>query len=99
MSNEDTHDQLMRLFREYFKENQAWESRRTHVSAVKCRNLLAEIRIVARKRRAEIQANRKEIRYKGSELKTESNRRKAEIKKAKQVDVVVLPESTNNGTS
>ena len=99
MSNEDTHDQLMRLFREYFKENQAWESRRTHVSAVKCRNLLAEIRIVARKRRAEIQANRKEIRYKGSELKTESNRRKAEIKKAKQVDVVVLPESTNNETS
>ncbi len=99
MSNEDTHDQLMRLFREYFKENQAWESRRTHVSAVKCRNLLAEIRIIARKRRAEIQANRKEIRYKGSELKTESNRRKAEIKKAKQVDVVVLPESTNNGTS
>jgi hypothetical protein len=99
MSNEDTHDQLMKLFREYFKENQAWESRRTHVSAVKCRNLLAEIRIVARKRRAEIQANRKEIRYKGSELKTESNRRKAEIKKAKQVDVVVLPESTNNGTS
>jgi hypothetical protein len=99
MSEEDTHEQLMKLFREYFKENQAWESRRTHVSAIKCRNLLAEIRIVARKRRAEIQENRKEIRYKGSELKTESNRRKAEIKKTKQVDVVVLPESTNNGTS
>jgi len=99
MSEEDTHEQLMKLFREYFKENQAWESRRTHVSAIKCRNLLAEIRIVARKRRAEIRENRKEIRYKGSELKTESNRRKAEIKKTKQVDVVVLPESTNNGTS
>jgi hypothetical protein len=99
MSEKDTHEQLMKLFREYFKENQAWESRRTHVSAIKCRNLLAEIRIVARKRRAEIQENRKEIRYKGSELKTESNRRKAEIKKTKQVDVVVLPESTNNGTS
>jgi hypothetical protein len=97
--NEDTHDQLMRLFREYFKENQSWEARRTHVSAIKCRSLLAEIRIIARKRRAEIQENRKEIRYKGSELKTESNRRKAKLKKAKQVDVVVLPESTDNRTS
>ncbi len=99
MSDEDTHDQLMRLFREYFKENQAWESKRTHVSGIKCRNLLAEIRIVARKRRAEIQEGREQIRYKGSPIKTESNRRKAELKKAKQVDVVVLPKSTDNGTS
>jgi hypothetical protein len=99
MSSDDTHDQLMKLFREYFKENQAWESKRTHVAGIKCRNLLAEIRIIARKRRAEIQLGRKEIRYKGSELKTESNRRKAERKKTKQVDVVVPPESTDNRTS
>jgi hypothetical protein len=99
MSEKDTHEHLMELFRQYFKENQDWESRRTHVSGIKCRNLLAEIRIVARKRRAEIQEGREQIRYKGSPLKTESNRRKAEIKKAKQVDVVVLPESTDNGTS
>ncbi len=45
----------MQLFRSYFKENQAWESNQTHVAGVRCRNLLAEIRIVARKRRAEIQ--------------------------------------------
>lgn len=99
MSDQDTHDQLMKLFREYFKENQSWETRRTHVSAVKCRNLLAEIRIVARKRRAEIQSNRKELRYKGSPIKAESNRRIAKTRKTKQVDVVVLPESTDNGTS
>ncbi len=99
MSDEDTHDQLMRLFREYFKENQAWESKRTHVSGIKCRNLLAEIRIVARKRRAEIQSGRKELKYKGSPIKAESNRRIAKTRKTKQVDVVVLPESTNNGTS
>jgi hypothetical protein len=99
MNDEDTHEQLMNLFRKYFKENQMWESKRTHTSGIRCRNLLAEIRILARKRRAEINEIRKDIRYKGSPLKTESNRRNAEIKKAKQVDVVVLPESTNNETS
>jgi len=56
----DTHEQLMQLFREYFKENQAWESRETHSAGVRCRNLLAEIRIVARKRRAEIQEIRQQ---------------------------------------
>ena len=95
----DTHEQLMYLFREYFKYNQDWESKRTHVAAVKCRNLLADIRIIARQRRAEILEIKKKKRYMGSELKTESNRRKAELKKAKQVDVVVPPESTDNGTS
>jgi hypothetical protein len=95
----DTHEQLMSLFREYFKYNQDWESKQTHVAGIKCRNLLAEIRIVARKRRAEILAIKKQKRYMGSDLKTESNRRKAELKKTKQVDVVVSPESTDNGTS
>lgn len=99
MNDEDTHEQLMNLFRQYFKENQTWESKRTHSSGIRCRNLLAEIRILARKRRAEINEIRKEIRYKGSPLKTESNRRNSEMKKTKQVDVVALPESTDNGTS
>lgn len=98
-NNEDTHDHLMRLFRQYFKENQIWESKRTHTAGIKVRHILAELRIIARKRRAEISEIRKEKRYMGSELKTESNRRKAEMKKAKQVDVVVPPESTDNGTS
>jgi len=95
----DTHEHLMSLFREYFKQNQDWESKKTHASGIRCRNILAEIRIIARQRRAEIQEGRKDIRYKGSPLKTESNRRKAQLKKTKQVDVVVLPESTNNETS
>ena len=55
----DTHEQLMTLFREYFKYNQEWESRQTHVAGIKCRNLLAEIRIIARERRAEIQEVKK----------------------------------------
>lgn len=95
----DTHEQLMTLFRQYFKENQDWESKRTHVAGIRCRNLLAEIRILARKRRAEILELRKQKPSQSSSAYFESNRRKAEIKKAKQVDVVVPPESTNNGTS
>lgn len=99
MSEENSHEQLMSLFREYFKYNQDWETKRTHVAGIKCRNLLAEIRIVARRRRAEILEIKKQKPYMGSKLKTESNRRKAELKKAKQVDVLVPPESTDNGTS
>lgn len=95
----DTHEQLMNLFRQYFKENQDWESKRTHVAGIRCRNLLAEIRILARKRRAEILELRKQKPSQSSPAYFESNRRKAKIKKAKQVDVVVPPESTNNGTS
>jgi hypothetical protein len=56
----------MTLFREYFKYNQEWESRQTHVAGIKCRNLLAEIRIIARERRAEIQ----EIRHKKPPIKS-----------------------------
>ena len=62
----DTHEQLMTLFREYFKYNQEWESRQTHVAGIKCRNLLAEIRIIARERRAEIQ----EVRHKKPTIKS-----------------------------
>lgn len=99
MSELDTHEQLMQLFRQYFLENQNWESKRTHVAGKKCRNLLAEIRILARKRRAEILEIKKQKPSQSSPAYFESNRRKAELKKTKQVDVVVLPESTDNGTS
>ena len=95
----DTHERLMQLFREYFKQNQDWENKQTHVAGIRCRHLLAEIRIVARQRRAEILEIRKQKPSQSSPKYFESNRRKAEIKKAKQVDVVVPPESTDNGTS
>lgn len=95
----DTHEQLMALFRQYFKENQTWESKETHTSGIRVRKLLAEIRIVARKRRAEILGVRKQKPSQSSPAYFESNRRKAELKKTKQVDVVVSPESTDSGTS
>lgn len=99
MDDENTHERLMQLFKEYFVANQAWSRQNTHVSGVKARHALAEIRILARKRRAEIQ----DIRLKKPKNTTQgylnSNRRKAELKKTKQVDVVVSPKSTDNGTS
>jgi hypothetical protein len=62
----NTHEYLMQLFREYFKQNQDWESSETHAAGMRCRALLAEIRIVARKRRAEIQ----EVRHKKAPIKS-----------------------------
>lgn len=62
----DTHEQLMHLFREYFKQNQDWEAHQTHAAGMRTRALLAEIRIIARQRRAEIQ----EIRSKKPPIKS-----------------------------
>ena len=53
--DEETHDELMRLFREYFKMNQQWINKGTRVAGLETRQLLAQIRIVARDRRARIQ--------------------------------------------
>jgi len=95
----DTHEKLVYLFRQYFEANQEWERKQTHTSGIRCRNLLAEMRILARTRRAEIMKVRHEKPSQSSPGYFESNRRKAELKKTKQVDVVVPPESTDNGTS
>jgi hypothetical protein len=53
--NEDSHEQLMRLFREYFRANQDWINKGTRTAGMEVRRLLAEIRIVARERRAHVQ--------------------------------------------
>ena len=99
MDEEQTHEQLMALFRRYFEENQDWMHSKTHAAGRRTRNILAEMRILARTRRAEIMKVRHEKPSQSSPGYFESNRRKAELKKAKQVDVVVSPESTDNGTS
>ena len=99
MDEEHTHEALMQLFRKYFEENQDWMHSRTHRSGIRLRHILAEIRILARTRRAEVQAYRATKPSYSSPKYFESNRRKAELKKTKQVDVVAPPESTDNGTS
>ena len=57
---DDLHDQLMIEVIKYFKANERWESGDADRPGVDARNALAMIRIVARKRRMEIQRERKE---------------------------------------
>ena len=57
---DNLHDQLMIEVIKYFKANERWESGDADRPGVDARNALAMIRIVARKRRMEIQKERKE---------------------------------------
>lgn len=56
----DTHDILLDQFREYFRLNMEWETRRTHAAGMRVRKMLSDIRKVASVRRQEIQAIRAE---------------------------------------
>jgi hypothetical protein len=56
----DTHEQIMLAIREYFKANERWEQGISDRSGVDARNALGTLRILARERRKEIQAERKE---------------------------------------
>jgi hypothetical protein len=56
----DTHDQFLKKVHEYFKLNQTWEAKQTHVAGMQVRKLLSEIRHLASARREEIQAVRAE---------------------------------------
>lgn len=55
----DLHDQLMIEFRNYFIANEKWETGTSDMAGIKARNALGQIRIIARKRRMEIQKHRK----------------------------------------
>ena len=57
---DDLHDQLMIEVIKYFKANEKWEKGNSDRPGVDARNALAMMRIVARKRRMEIQQQRKE---------------------------------------
>ena len=57
---DNLHDQLMIEVIKYFKANERWESGDADRPGIDARNALAMIRIVARKRRMEIQRERKE---------------------------------------
>jgi hypothetical protein len=56
--DEETHDQLMRAFQAYFKANQKWINRGTRRAGEEMRYWLAQIRIIARERRARVQQYR-----------------------------------------
>jgi hypothetical protein len=56
--DEETHEQLMNAFREYFKSNQEWVNRGTRRAGENSRYWLAQIRIIAKARREKIQQYR-----------------------------------------
>lgn len=56
--NRSAHEQLLELFRDYFRLNQEWESRETHAAGMRVRKALSDMRKLASARRREIQAVR-----------------------------------------
>jgi hypothetical protein len=58
VQNEESHEQLMAAFREYFKANQDWQAKGTRRAGEHMRYWLAQIRIIARDRRAHVQQYR-----------------------------------------
>jgi hypothetical protein len=56
--NEESHEQLMAAFKEYFKANQEWQNRGTRIAGERMRYWLSQIRIIARDRRAHVQQYR-----------------------------------------
>ena len=56
--NEQSHEQLMTAFREYFKANQDWQAKGTRRAGENMRYWLAQIRIIAKQRREHVQQYR-----------------------------------------
>jgi hypothetical protein len=52
--NDDIHDQLTKAYLEYFKANEAFESRKSHRTHAASRRWLREIRRLAKLRQEEI---------------------------------------------
>jgi hypothetical protein len=58
--NNDTHDQLIQAFQEYFKHQDYFERTTNDMAGIKARHFLTDIRNLATIRRDEIQKKRKE---------------------------------------
>jgi hypothetical protein len=56
--NEESHEELMRAFKEYFKANQDWQAKGTRRAGENMRYWLAQIRIIAKQRREHVQQYR-----------------------------------------
>jgi hypothetical protein len=62
MSEDDTHELLIKACQEYFKWQNRFEYKGADEAGIKARNWLSEVRRLASLRRIEIQAKRKERR-------------------------------------
>ena len=56
--NEESHEQLMAAFKEYFKANQEWQNKGTRRAGEHMRYWLAQILIIDRERRTHVQQYR-----------------------------------------
>ncbi len=68
---DDTHDKLTKAYMAYFKANELFAERRSLATKVAARKALAEIRILARQRRKELEAQ-----YKVSKIQKQQERKK-----------------------
>ena len=57
MIDDDIHDQLTKAYLEYFKANEAYESRKSHRTHLASRRWLREIRKLAKQRMDEIHSD------------------------------------------
>jgi hypothetical protein len=77
--DEELHAELLKVFREYFEENQRWLSEGTKASAVRLRQKLSEIRRICSKRRVVV---REWCRVKEEELAEREAKRQAQKREA-----------------
>ena len=71
---EETHDELMRAFRQYFEANQKWVNRGTRRAGMDARYWLSEIRRICSARRVKVQEWRE---WKNEDMKQIKAKRKA----------------------
>jgi hypothetical protein len=71
---EDLHDEIMIEVIKYFEASELWEEKKGDKKAIEARNALGRLRVLARKRRMEIQSKQKEvIKTRRDKMKGESN--------------------------
>jgi hypothetical protein len=68
---DDTHDKLTKAYMAYFKANELFAERRSLATKVAARKALAEIRILARLRRKELEAQ-----YQVAKIQKQQERKK-----------------------
>jgi hypothetical protein len=71
--DEELHRQLLKVFREYFEENQTWLNEGTKASAIRLRKKMSEIRKICSQRRVVV---REWIDWKEAKLEERKIRRK-----------------------
>jgi hypothetical protein len=78
--DEELHAELLKVFREYFEENQRWLNEGTKASAIRLRQKLSEIRRICSDRRVAI---REWAKIKEAELRAKEDLRQAQKRQGK----------------